>query len=234
MRVAITRPKERAEDTIKLIKRRGWEAVVIPAVEIVPRDKKEILSAVGKVEDYDWLVLTSSTGVELMHKHFGGSLKKVKIAAIGAKTKEVLEKRGIKVDLIPKEYKAENLAEEMIKKGIEGSHILVARAAIGREVLVEELKRHARVTEVALYDTEMPKNVSGVEALKGVDAVIFTSSQSVRNLHAAFGEKLKKTIKNAKICAIGPITAGTLKELGIRVDVMPEEYTVEACLEALK
>jgi uroporphyrinogen III methyltransferase/synthase len=233
MRIAITRPKERAEDTIRMVEEKGWEAVIIPAVEIVPRDKEEVLAKVGSLEDYDWLVLTSASGAEIMHGYFGEEMERAKIAVIGPKTKEVLEKKGLEVELIPKEYKAENLAGELISRGIEGKRIIVARAAIGREVLVEELKRHARVVEVALYDTAMPRDTSVMEALQGTDAVIFTSSQSVRNLYSVLGERLKEKLKDAKVCAIGPITAETLKGLGIRVDIVPKEYTVKACLEAL-
>jgi uroporphyrinogen III methyltransferase/synthase len=233
MRVAITRPRERSESTVRLVEERGWEAVIIPGVEIVPRKEEEVKAAVGGLARYDWLVLTSASGAEIMLRYFGEELKKTRIAVIGPKTKEVLEERGISVELTPKEYKGENLAEELISRGIGGSRILVARASIGREILIQELKKHAEVVEVALYDTEMPRDAVSPEVLKDVDAIIFTSSQSVKNLYAAWGENLKKSIEGVKVCAIGPITAETLRGLGIRVDIVPQKYTVEACLEAL-
>lgn len=232
MKVAITRPKERAEDTIKLVEKRGWSAVIVPTVEIVPR--KDSLASID-LSCYDWLVITSASGASMLSEHFRDALNKIKIACIGPKTREVLERWGVKVALIPREYRTEVLAEELIKKA-GGKRILVARASTGREVLIERLKAAADVTEVPLYDTTMPeKNV--LEAFsksleKGdIDAIIFTSSQAAKNFFRAIdGKKIKKL----KICAIGPITAQTLASKGVRVDAVPREYTVEACLDALE
>ncbi len=232
MRVAITRPKERAEDTIKLVEKKGWGAIIVPTVEVVPR--KDSLASVD-LSCYDWLVVTSASGAHIVSEYFGGALKKIKIACIGPKTKEVLEKQSIKVALIPKEYRTEVLAEELIKKA-RGKRILVARASTGREVLIEKLKAAAEVTEISLYDTVMPEK-SVLESFsksleKGdIDAIIFTSSQAAKNFFRAID---RRKIKKLKICAIGPITAQTLAEQGIRVDAVPEEYTVEACLDALE
>lgn len=230
MRVAITRPKERAENTIKLVEKRGWGAVIVPTVEIVPRKLASI-----DLSSYDWLVITSASGADIVSEHFGSELKKIKIACIGPKTREVLEKQGIKVALIPKEYRTEVLAEELIKKA-RGNRILVARASIGREVLIEKLKEAVEVTEVPLYDTVMPEK-NALKAFsksleKGdIDAIIFTSSQAAKNfLSTIDGKKIEKL----KVCAIGPITAQTLASKGIRVDAVPKEYTVEACLDALE
>lgn len=240
LRVAITRPKERSEDTVKLVAAHGWEALILPTVEIAPRSKKEIIAAVGRLENYDWLVLTSASGAAIMHRHFGGELKKIKIAAIGKKTGDFLEAKGIKVSLVPKEYKAENLAEALIGAGVEDKKILVARASIGREVLVEELKKHARVIEAPLYDTVLPKSTKEIKKFKNelkngrVDAIVFTSSQAAKNFFKLIDKDSARKLSELKICAIGPITAQTLRELGVRVDVMPKEYTVEACLKGLQ
>lgn len=241
MRVAITRPGERAEDTVKEVEEKGWEAVIVPTIEVIPRGKKEIASLVKDLQSYDWLVLTSTFGAEIMHRYFGKDLEKVKIAVIGPKTKEVLEKKGIRVEVIPRVYKAENLAEKLIEKGIKNKRILVARASIGREVLIDELKRVANVTEVPLYDTAMPRNKSGIKALEKalergeINAIIFTSSQSAKNLFGAGDKKgLVKNLDKITVCAIGPITAQTLLEFGVKVTVMPEKYTIKACLDTLE
>jgi|Deesub1362A_J573_1020465.scaffolds.fasta_scaffold00016_117 uroporphyrinogen III methyltransferase/synthase len=234
MKIAITRPREKADETIKRVENKGWKAVIIPGVEIIPRAEEEVKKEIGRLEEYHWLILTSASGAEIMLQYFGEELKKVKLAVIGPKTKKVLEEKGVNVDLVPKEYKGENLAEELISRGVDGTKILVARASIGREVLIERLRRHAEINEVVLYDVAQPRDIPDSKIMDGVDAVIFTSSQSVKNLYKAWGEEFGKLLKNKKICAIGPITAGTLRGLGVRVDVMPEEYTVDACLEALR
>ncbi|MFQ6136873.1 MAG: uroporphyrinogen-III synthase [Candidatus Hydrothermarchaeales archaeon] len=239
MRIAITRPKERSEDTIRMVEDRGWEALIVPAVEIVPRSKDKIVADVRSLDLYDWLVLTSASGAAIMWDYFGDALKKIKIAVIGPKTKEVLERKGVAVALMPREYKAENLAEELIDLGIEGEDILVARASIGREVLIEKLKTVANVTEAPIYDTVPPEDTTGMKLLSPklergkVDAVIFTSSQSVKNLFDVVDPEHVRS-SNALICAIGPITTKTLGEFGIKVDIIPKEYTVGAVLDMLE
>lgn len=240
MKVAITRPKERSESTIREVEERGWEALIVPAIEIVPVDYDTVKSQVGNLADYDWMVLTSAAGADIVYDIFGHELNNIKIGVIGPKTSLALEERGIKVDLIPREYKGENLADEMVEAGISGQKILVARASIGREVLVNELEKVALVKEVTLYDTDMPRDLGALREMelavaeKKIDAVIFTSSQTVKNIFSRAEKNLAENLKNVKVCAIGPITKTTLEEFGVRVDIMPEEYTVKASLDALE
>lgn len=239
MRIAITRPRERSKDTIRLIEDRGWEALIIPSIEIVPRPKNEVKAAIGSLESYAWLILTSASGAAIMLDYFGDALKKTRIAVIGPKTKELLDQRGIAVALMPTEYRAENLADELLKRDIKDKNILIARASIGREVLVDKLKATANVTNIHLYDTKAPENKDKMQKLsqelekKQIDAIIFTSSQAAKNLlEEVDSETVTKS--GAKICAIGPITAKTLEEYGIKVDTIPKEYTVKATLDALE
>lgn len=239
MRIAITRPRERSKDTIRLIEDRGWEALIIPSIEIVPRPKNEVKAAIGSLESYAWLILTSASGAAIMLDYFGDALKKTRIAVIGPKTKELLDQRGIAVALMPTEYRAENLADELLKRDIKDKNILIARASIGREVLVDKLKATANVTNIHLYDTKAPENKDKMQKLsqelekKQIDAIIFTSSQAAKNLLEEVDSKTV-TKSGAKICAIGPITAKTLEEYGIKVDTIPKEYTVKATLDALE
>lgn len=236
MRVAVTRPRERAESTVKLIEARGWEALIVPTVEIKPR--KRALEGVD-LRSFDWLVLTSASGAEIVHQHFGEALKSIKIACIGPKTAEALGKMGLKEAYMPVKYDAGSLAKGLLSK-VKGSKILVARASIGRDILVQELRKKALVTEIALYDTVMTTDITGIEAFtefldKGeVNAVIFTSSQAAKNLLASLNKDKVPKLQRATVCAIGPITAATLRNLGVRVDVMPEEYTVKACLDEIE
>lgn len=239
--IAITRPYGRSGETVKQVEELGWKAMIVPAVSIIPRSREEVAEKIGDLSEYDWLVLTSVSGAEIMHQYFVNELKKTKIAVIGSKTAEFLEERGIKVELIPKEYRAENLAAEMTKAGIDSKKVLVARASIGREVLISELKRHAEVVEVPIYDTVMPCDTTPLRDFllaleKGkIMAVVFTSSQNVKNMFAVLDrERLIEELKKVKVCAIGPITAKTLEEHGVEVDITPLEYTVEACLNEIK
>lgn len=239
--IAITRPVERSKETVRKAREMGWEALIVPAVSIKPLPREEVTEKIGDVKKYDWLVLTSAFGAEIMHRYYGADLGKTKIAVIGPRTAKFLEDRGLNVKIIPDEYRGEILASDMINAGIDGKKILVARAQIGREVLIKELKRHAEVIEVPIYETKMPSDkaplrdfLSALEEGK-ISAAIFTSSQTVRNLFSALGGKeLSLALKKVEVCAIGPITAKTLEEHGVKVDVAPEKYTVEACLREIR
>jgi uroporphyrinogen III methyltransferase/synthase len=236
LRVAITRPRERAEGTIELLKARGWEAVIVPTVEIKPREGA--LRGVD-LRAYDWLILTSASGAEIAYEHFGEAMKGVKIACIGPKTAESLEKKGLRVAYMPEKYAAGSLARGLLSL-VEGGKILVARASIGRDILVQELRKKAEVTEVPLYDTVMVSDTSGIEAFSklldkdSIDAIIFTSSQAAKNLLSSLSKAKLRKLDEITVCAIGPITAAALRERDIGVDVMPEEYTVKACLDEIE
>jgi len=59
--------------------------------------------------------------------------------------------------------------------------------------------------------------------------VCFTSSSTVRNLVGIAGKPHARTV----VACIGPQTAATAREFGLRVDVQPESATVPALVDAL-
>jgi uroporphyrinogen-III synthase len=155
----------------------------------------------------------------------------LKIAAIGPATAEALHQRGALVHLMPAEYRAEAILDEI--GDVAGQRILLPRADIARPTLADGLRAlGAQVDEVAAYRT-----VAGVppppafDALRaGVDVITFTSSSTARNFVALtagldYGDPL--------IACIGPVTATTARELGLHVDVVAKEYTIDGLLNAL-
>ena len=115
---------------------------------------------------------------------------------------------------------------------LEGRPALVARAAEARDVLPEALRdRGAEVDVVALYETvsEDP-DPEAIEAAQDADYVTFTSSSTVRNFVAALGERVPA---EARVVAIGPVTAQTAREAGLEVEVEAERHDVDGLVEAL-
>ena len=186
----------------------------------------------------------------------------VKVAAIGPATAEALAGRGIVADVVPKEYVAEEVVRELLprlamaspsvrpeepssaaEQRLEGSsgatapRILVPRAESARPELVEGLcTAGAEVDEVTLYRAAAPETAPA-EALSllregAIDIVTFTSSSTVRNLAAMLNGHIE-TLARPLVACIGPITAKTAEELGLRVDVVASEYTVEGLVRAL-
>jgi uroporphyrinogen III methyltransferase/synthase len=110
--------------------------------------------------------------------------------------------------------------------------VLVARAAEARDVLPNALaERGARVDVVALYETvrEHP-DPAAIEAAAGADYVTFTSSSTVRNLHAAIGDRFPQS---ARVVSIGPITSAAAREAGLKVHVEAERHDPSGVVEAL-
>ncbi len=235
MRVAVTRPRERALETAALIRERGWEPLIVPSIEIVPRPIDPEL----RLEDFDWLVVTSASGAEVLWDHYKSELTDIDIAVVGPKTKGAFLKMGLLPRLVATEHVGEGLAADL-RDHVAGKRVLVARAAIARKGLVEELQKIADVMEIALYDTRMPADhremvlFSELVGQGEIDAVVFTSSRAARNLIEFLEPENKKRLNGIKICAIGPITARTVEKLGVRVSCTPDEYTLEDALDAIE
>jgi uroporphyrinogen III methyltransferase/synthase len=161
-----------------------------------------------------------------------------KVAAIGSATAEALERRGLRADLVPTEYIAEELAAALAERIAAGQRILLPRAENARPELVEGLRvAGAHVEEVPLYVAATPREVDA-EALArvkrgDVDLVTFASSSTVRNLVQLLGGDIA-SLRSATVACIGPITADTAREHGFGVDIVAEEHTVVGLVNALK
>ncbi len=162
------------------------------------------------------------------------ALHGIRIAAIGPKTAAELTERGLRLDLVPSEYRAEAVLEGLGEQEVRGKRFLLPRAAKAREILPEKLKElGGQIDVVTAYETIRPAGKSEeVRSLlkKGaVSCVTFTSSSTVENFAAMFpDDDLQSLLDRVAIACIGPITAQTAREHGLEVDIMPAEYTVEA------
>ncbi len=245
-KIIVTRSREQASDFSVLLEKYGAEPIEFPTIETVPpKDWKEIDRAIKNLPKYDWAIFTSINGV----KYFVERLKKqgkdirelkgIKICAIGPATAKAIEDLGIKVDLLPKEYRAESIITGLGKTKIKGRRFLLPRALKAREVLPEEIKRlGGKVDVVTAYRTVQPKEktdeIRKMLREKRVDVVTFTSSSTVENFVNMFKRNEVPGILNGtRVACIGPITKDTATKLGIKTDIMPEKYTIPALTEAI-
>lgn len=241
MLVAVTRPRQRARETEQLLRSRGFKPLIVPGVELVPRQGREVKEEIGDIGGYDWLVVTSAFGAELIYSYYGSRLDGLRIAVVGEKTKKAFSRLGVSVDLVPEEFKAEGLLREMLREGIGEQRVLVARASAARELLVRELSRAAEVKDVVLYYSRKPSDSGAMqrlreEALAGnLRAVIFTSPETAKNILGAVGDKsFIDALNNISVIAIAPMTRKVLIQMGVSGVLMPEVYSVEACLELIE
>lgn len=241
--VVVTRPPRQAASLSKTLRGLGAEPVEFPTIEIrPPRDRTPLLEGLGSLDRRDWLVLTSVNGVqhvlaglEELGREPREALSGVRVAAIGPSTADALREAGVPVEVVPEVYRAERLVEAMAAATrLDGARVLLARAEEAREVLPRRLRKAgAEVEEVTAYRTAVPRH--GSDRLTArlrtgeVDWLTFTASSTARNFVRLAGRKPDR----ARIAAIGPVTAGTLEDLGLEVDVVAEEYTIPGLVDAL-
>ena len=239
-RVLVTRPAHQADDVATRLWEAGAEPIAAPTIAIGPPDDPAAArAAAARVREYDWVVFTSRNGVDAFFDALGElgrdarAFGDVRIAAIGPKTGAALAARGIRVDLIPPAFVNEAVAEELLARTAAGDRILVFRAQEAREVLPRTLREHGRrVDVVAAYKTSPLEDAELAAKAQRADIVTFTSSSTVAGFihnvpHAA------ELLAAKTVAAIGPVTAQTAREAGIRVDVVAAEFTVEGLLSAL-
>jgi uroporphyrinogen III methyltransferase/synthase len=245
-RIVVTRARAQAGVFAALLEEQGAEVVPLPTIATVPPESYDALdAALRRLGDYAWLVLTSENGVaaffDRLRAHGGDvrALAGVAIAAIGPATRAAVEARGLRVALVPAEFRAEAVADAMIAAGVAGQRVLLARAAAARTVLPQRLAAAgAIVDEVPVYRTVLPPEAVAAPALfagdRRPDLVTFTSSSTVTNFARLFAaHDLPSVLRGVAVGCIGPITAATARDLGLRVDVEPAEYTIPAFAAAV-
>jgi uroporphyrinogen III methyltransferase/synthase len=239
-RVLVTRPAHQADDFATRLWEAGAEPIVAPAIAIGPPDDlRPARAAVAAIREYAWVAFTSRNGVDAFFDvlgEFGRDARAfgdAKIAAIGPKTAEALAARGLRVDLVPPVFLNEAVASELLARSAPGDRILVFRAQEARDVLPQTLRAQGRVVDVvAAYKTRFVEDPELAAKAERADIVTFTSSSTVAGfVHNVPGAA--RVLAERTVAAIGPITAQTAREAGIRVDVVAEEFTVEGLLRAL-
>jgi uroporphyrinogen III methyltransferase / synthase len=246
-RVLVPRTKEQAgEVTARL---QAWGAVPeqVPTIAVEPpRTPQQMERAVkGLVLGrYQWIAFTSVNAVRAVREKFeeygldARAFAGIKVAAVGEQTAAALREFGIMPDLVPeRKQSAEGLAE--VFPGYDDvldpiNRVLLPRADIATETLLARLTELGwEAEDVTAYRTvrAAPPPAPVRDAIKGggFDAVLFTSSSTVRNLIGIAGKPHAVTV----IAVIGPETAKTAAEFGLRVDVVAPRPSVTALVDAL-
>ena len=245
-RVLVTRTREQASDLSEALEEMGAMAIEFPTIAILPPEGwADVDHCIGQLALYDWIIFTSPNGVKFFLERLfdlgrdARDLKGPKICAIGPKTAESLEALKIRVEFVPREYRAEAIFEGLRKENLQGKRILIPRAKVARDILPEELRKAgADVDVVEVYQTVRPeKNIDEVRDLlreKAISAITFTSSSTVNNFVEMIGpQEVRELTAGISIASIGPITAEKARSLGIETTIMPGEYTIPALVKAL-
>ncbi|MEP6665910.1 MAG: uroporphyrinogen-III synthase [Nocardioidaceae bacterium] len=246
-RILVPRTKEQAGSLSAKLRSYGGVPEEVPTISVEPpRNPLQMDKAVrGLVEGrYEWIVFTSLNAVKAVREKFdeygldARAFSGLKVAAVGDKTAESIAAWGIRADLVPSgEQSARGLLEDWppyddVLDPI--NRVFLPRADIATENLVAGLHELGwEVDDVTAYRTvrAAPPPAPTRDAIKSgkFDAVVFTSSSTVRNLVGIAGKPHASTV----IAAIGPATAKTCEEHGLRVDVLAPKPSVEELADAL-
>jgi uroporphyrinogen III methyltransferase / synthase len=246
-RVLVPRTKEQAGALSARLRGFGSVPEEVPTISVEPpRNPQQMDKAIrGLVEGrYEWIAFTSVNAVKAVREKFdeygldARAFSGLKIAAVGEKTAAAISAWGLRADLVPSgEQSARGLLEDWppyddVLDPI--NRVFLPRADIATETLVAGLLDLGwEVDDVTAYRTvrATPPPAPTREAIKSgkFDAVVFTSSSTVRNLVGIAGKPHPSTV----IAVIGPATAKTAEEHGLRVDVLAPSPSVEALVDAL-
>lgn len=254
--ILVTRSVGQSHRFCELLSQAGANVIEMPALEIGPPSSwQELDNAIASLDTYNWLILTSTNGVEYFFERLFAQgkdarvLSGIKIAVVGEKTAESLQQHGITPDFIPPNFIADSLVANF-PEDLAGQKILFPRVESGgREVLVKEFtNKNADITEVAAYQSCCPKTIppSAELALQSgeVDIITFASSKTVQffcKLAAqVFGEpdpqvtsNLSNWLEGICIASIGPQTSDACKSLLGHVDIEAQEHTIDGLAQAI-
>ena len=253
-RVVVTRPAGQNAPLGNLLARAGAQPVSVPLIEIVEASDggAALRAAAGCLGDYDWVILTSANGARALlaaindARDFG----KAKVAAIGPATAEVLTAANIRPDLVPSSYIAEALLEELLGAaastangeaamgGTSRPRVLIARAAVARDVLPEGLLEAGwEVDVVEAYRTEgVEVSAAARTEIANSDVITFASPSAVEQFAKA-GLVSDVTIAdgpNPIVACIGPVTAAAARRFGLEVTAEAAEHTASGLVKALE
>ena len=245
--VLVPRTKDQASEMSDRLVSHGASPIEVPTIAVEPpRSPAQMERAVKGLVDgrFQWVVFTSTNAVRAVWEKFNEfgldarAFSGVKIACVGQATADRVRAFGINPELVPSgEQSSLGLLDEFppyddVFDPV--NRVLLPRADIATETLAEGLRERGwEIEDVTAYRTvrAAPPPAQTREMIKtgGFDAVCFTSSSTVRNLVGIAGKPHARTI----VACIGPKTAETAAEFGLRVDVQPEVAAVGPLVEAL-
>jgi uroporphyrinogen III methyltransferase / synthase len=229
----------------------GGTVFPFPVIEAKDIEDKSLLDrSIASIREYDWIVFTSAYGVRFFMQRLnecGGDASRQslpKCCAIGPATAAELKEFGYEASLVAEHYLAEGILDSLAKycggiRNLAGKRILLPRALNARELLPTALaEAGAQIDVVPCYRTVQGQIAADVLLQlhrKDPDLIVFTSSSTINNLFEALGmEEGKRLLRHSAIAVMGPITANTAESYGKIPEIIPNESTVAALMEAIK
>ena len=246
--VLVTRTRQQAHSLVEPLEELGAEVLAMPVLETVdPKDRSPVDAAIASIGEYDWIIFTSTNGVDSFLRRFREShgdyddLASTCMAAVGSATAHRMRAQGFPPTIVPDDYRAEGLVAAFDAMDAQACRrVLIPRAEEAREVLPEALRAMGCLVDVVVVYRTVPA-ASDPEIIsrlreRTIDVATFTSGAIAGAfLDAISSEGLDgpDTMGAMVVASIGPITTAALQRLGYEADVEATESTMGALVGAV-
>jgi uroporphyrinogen-III synthase len=241
-RIVVTRAPEQAQALVHELERLGAEVILLPVVAFEsPEDSGPLDHALGELPTFDWVLFTSQNAVRFFSRRLeqlGLGKPTQRIAALGPATAEVARQQGFSVDYIATQHTGHALADEL-RGSIKGRRLLLPHSDLADDQIAKSLREvGAEVADVVAYRTVAPEALDQaiLDRIRGgeVDVTIFASPSAFHNLAGFLGvSQLVKLAESVQFAAIGPTTARSMRESGVRVHIEAEEASAAGLADAI-
>jgi uroporphyrinogen-III synthase len=239
-RIVVTRSRTQAQELGNLLAREGAEVLYCPAIRVgEPADPRPFVDAVRELDRYEWLILTSANGVQVLFAELERQGRTapgphIQVACVGPATAEALRARGVQPAAMPEDFIGSAIAGVLAGRIQPGTRVLLARGAGGSRALPEQLRQlGADLTEVESYrsvpDLENIAELARALDEDAVDLITFTAPSTVSFLVEGLG----RLPSGAALAAIGPVTEARMRELGLRAAVVAPEHSMPGLVRAI-
>jgi uroporphyrinogen-III synthase len=233
-RVLVTRPREQIGALADAVRALGGEPIPYPTIELAPPPDWAALDAALAGPAHDWIVFTSPSAVRFTAARAEATraralLARPRVAAVGLETARAATDAGLVVEVVPAadEQRQEGLAAALANLP-RGTRVLFPQAVGGREHLRDVLAARGCVVDVVPVSQTLP--LHDLPPLPAFDAAAFASPSALKAFVARWAAA---ALAGAVVAVIGPTTAAAARELGVRVDAMPEAPSMPALAAAL-
>jgi uroporphyrinogen-III synthase len=214
-----------------------FEAIEVRAVE----DQVPLDGAINRLDDYAWVVFTSTHAVVFFARALTGSGRAglpaaLRVCAVGPATAAKARAEGFRVDLVPERFVGDAAALALASAVRPGSRVLFPRARVARDVIPEALKSAGAIVEVIpVYETLTGSpDASNLNLDARPDLLVFTSSSTVSAFVSVLGEEAaREMMTQCIVAAIGPVTAATAAALGKKAEIVPASHTIPGLLDSI-
>jgi uroporphyrinogen III methyltransferase / synthase len=242
--IVVTRARAQASTLASLLERDGAYVTEIPAIEIQdPADSSSLDRCIKSLGTYDWLIFSSSNGVEKFFQRLfrndldARALARLQIAAVGQATATQLERYGIRADLVPDRFQSKALLP-LFPESLDGMRFAVVRAKEGNDDFISALRARGAEAELAVaYETAAApadsERIRMLLASGAIDAITFTSGSTVEHFFAQLDDASRSSLREVMLASIGPVTSEALRRHGFEPSMEASGATVEALAHEL-